>query len=345
MPKPYLALTARGQARRLSRLVRAALPAWAVKVRRVRLVKHGINTVFRVDTPDGPLAARVMRPGPDAQLPAAYGWMRALADSGVRAMAPMPTRDGALWTLAGAPGVPERRKVALLTWAPGRQLPRAPTRAQVHGLGALLAQLHAHAASYAGDVAGVSTMRDAFHGPLEPLLLTGRAGVSAASSPRADSLSLATPSLRALAERAQRALEPRLQRLYDQGPVHLVHADVHAGNVHHARSGLTVVDFDDLRLGHPARDLGICAYYLDKLAGARWADLRAGYTSLRPWPIPPTWHIDELKAAHCLSLLNDVLHESPDDPAIGHAIRRFMTRWEATISGYLGWDGPTESPE
>jgi len=88
------------------------------------------------------------------------------------------------------------------------------------------------------------------------------------------------------AEAAER-LAPLLVSLVEE-ECHVLHADLHQGNYRFAPGhDVGVIDFDDCALGHPAQDIVICWYYLQRF-GPRYESLtqafREGYMSVAPWP-------------------------------------------------------------
>jgi len=120
------------------------------------------------------------------------------------------------------------------------------------------------------------------------------------SRPRMDDLWLGAPSpLAALPPRSARAfaaaaerIEPLLVALLSEQAI-ILHADLHQGNYRfdpgHA---VGILDFDDCAVGHPAQDVAISCYYLQRLPqqAALSAALARGYRELRPWPTTPDTH-------------------------------------------------------
>ena len=102
--KAYTDLTPRGQARRLRRVVFAALEEYDLDVTQVRLITNLFNAIFRIDTADG--ARYVMRvcradKGPThlTQLRSEMMWLAALRkDARLAVPEPVRTRGGSFTT-------------------------------------------------------------------------------------------------------------------------------------------------------------------------------------------------------------------------------------------------------
>lgn len=305
---PFDDLSSDQQARRLRALAHAALPEWPFDVGSLRLVSHGVNTIFHGVTPTDEVAIRVMRSWDGRSTPAELAWMAALGEADVPVSRPLPTQGGELSVLAEADGVPAPRAVTVLRWLPGAPLSDRLTPEGVFHLGETLASLHAHAASWSCPHP-VPEMRGSVHGKTADLLASRETW-------------LPEPLLDRVAQVRER-LDPMLEQLHEEGPTHLVHADLHGGNVIEHEGTLAVIDFEEIRVAHPARDAAIATYYLDRTHPSMRAVLRSGYASRRPWPVPDGW-LDRLIAAHIISLLADVAHMDPTDPAVGESMRQFV---------------------
>lgn len=329
--KPFETLTKLGQVRRLAQLARAALPHWEIDAGRLRFMAHGVNTLFRLDTPDGPVAVRVHRPEHHTWRVRSFDWMADLARHGIEVPAPIPTRDGRIQVWAEAPGVPQPRQVALLTWAPGQPIADRLTPARLEAVGRIMARLHAHAETYAGSVEGVPVLTDEASAPGADLISSWPDGASVPWLQTA----LVTNDLLATVRSARERIAPKLRRLFDEGPNHLLHSDLHGWNVMMSRARVTVIDFDDLRVGHPARDIGVSGYGLQARENFEWAPFQRGYESVRPWPIPAWLTRGELMTAHALELLHEILHEDPNDPGLGPHLALFLQRLQSRITRFL----------
>lgn len=301
-------LTRLGQARRLRALAEVALRSWSITVDRIRLMSHAVNTLFRIDTPNGPFALRILRPWVHRSTEGELHWMQALRDSDIVTPVPQPTHDGALSIMVEVDGVPEAREVILLSWVYGRTIGDRLNAARAHILGSTIARLHAQASTMTRPPR-VADLRGSVHGHGPDLLASGDTWIPQRILDRV--------------ARVRSSLDPTLHRLHDGGPCHLVHADLHGDNVLlHGRT-LAVIDFEELRWGHPARDVAIATYYLDRLEPPLRQHLRAGYEAVRDWPVPEGM-FDTLIGTHIISMLGDIAELDPADPAIGGSLRAFL---------------------
>ena len=101
--RPWDRLTERGRLRRLRSVASAALADYDVEVTRLSLIGGFVNALYRVDTPDGPLALRVdlMGEHSDADAELELEWLESLAGH-VNVGAPLRTLAGAARTASGS---------------------------------------------------------------------------------------------------------------------------------------------------------------------------------------------------------------------------------------------------
>ena len=79
--------------------------------------------------------------------------------------------------------------------------------------------------------------------------------------------------------------------LYQNSPVHIIHADMHGWNLMWNEGQLSIFDFDDCGYGVEAQDLAVALYYLD--TPEQEEALLNGYKSVRPLP---TYSANAMKA-------------------------------------------------
>jgi len=110
---------------------------------------HAFNTTFQVTDGEGNrYALRIIRPGKSSvvEVQSELAWLVALhRDTDLVVPDPVPTREGALLTVAGAPGVPEPRICALFRWVPGRFVRSRLMPRHLEQVGRLMARLQDHA--------------------------------------------------------------------------------------------------------------------------------------------------------------------------------------------------------
>ena len=147
--KAWDELTERGRLRRLRSVAVSALAEYDLTVTRVSLIGGFVNALFRIDTPDGPLALRVdlMQEHSDEDAELELDWLETLAGQ-VNVGVPIRTRDDRLFTHGGAEGVPGARRCVLFTWVPGGPLADRISPKLFERYGRLSAELHLHGAAH-----------------------------------------------------------------------------------------------------------------------------------------------------------------------------------------------------
>lgn len=329
--KPYATLTTRGQARRLRGLALAALQGYDLDVSRLRLVTNDFNGIFRLDTRQGEkYILRVTLPegGHDRDHVAAeMAWLEALSrETTLSVPRPVPAQDGALLVEAGAQGVPEPRLCAVFGWVPGRDLAEHLTPANIYKLGALLAQLHAHAAHFRPPHGLALLAFDRVFPFPEPVILFEERFAH-----------LVAPERRALFELAITAVQRAIERLQASGEaMRILHGDLHQWNVRCYRGLLSPVDFEDLMWGWPVQDIATTLYYL--LDRQDYAELRRalqqGYQQHIDWPERWAGEIDVFIAARALGLANFILNDP--NPSWRIQAGEFIQRTESHLRRLIG---------
>ncbi len=272
----------RRQLARLRTIATRALGAYELAAPVCRLVAHGWNTTYRVDTADGSrLLLRVHRAevtGVD-QIAAELAWLDALArDTALPVPRVIHRRDGAP---AGAEG---GRVCVLLSWTPGRFLEDGLRPVHLRRVGGLLAGLHEHRRRW-------SLPADVSARPVY--------GVDEESWRHPDQLGaesvrrMAAVAQDAYGEDAGAVVTATMQRIraaadgLGTGPAEygLLHGDLHYENFLFTAGGrVAAIDFDDCGLGHDAYDLAVTVSELrhrDDIDAVR-AALLAGYREVRP---------------------------------------------------------------
>jgi Ser/Thr protein kinase RdoA (MazF antagonist) len=296
-PVAFEELSARAQVHRLRRVALAALEQYPFEARRLRLLFHGYNTSFRVDTTDGrrfAMRINVNSVTSDASLAAELAWLAALSrDTDIVVPTPQLTAAGAMRASVWFDEMSTEVPVVVMSWLPGRDLDE-PTVDACRALGRLTARLHEHAESWSPPAgAAFPALDDVLVGT--PNLLLDRPDITAAER----------DVFVAAFERIGRAYD-ELRRTPGR---HSLHADLHGGNVKWLRGRMSVFDFDDACHGAPVHDLAISTYYLGRDPELETA-LRAGYTDLRPLPVRSEDRFESLVAGRNLLLANDVLTDT-----------------------------------
>ncbi|MDP2292196.1 MAG: phosphotransferase [Actinomycetota bacterium] len=286
----------RGQVARLRPTALEALRAYPIEVTGLRLLQHGFNTTFRVDTADGTryaLRVNVNSRRTEANIAAEMAWLAALAtDTELWVPTPQRTRDGALMTHVFSPDLGRELPAALFAWLPGRTLGTKATREQMRATGRATAILHQHGAQWRmPDGAGLPA--------IDTILMDVPDNLSGEHR-------LLDDDAHAVIDAATAQIQGHYDTLFAGAARQPLHADLHIWNLHWYRGRLAVFDFDDSGIGVPVQDLSISAYYIrDNLA--QEAALLDGYQEVRPLPSFTTDQYEAMVASRNLVLLNDIV--------------------------------------
>lgn len=286
----------RGQVARLRPVATEVLRRYPLQVTGLRLLNHGFNTTFRVDTADGgrfALRLNVNSRRTDANIAAEMAWLAALStDTDLWVPTPVATRDGALLTHVEFPDLGRVLPAALFHWLPGRDLGAGATPAQMRATGRATAALHEHGARWrlpdGTDLPAIDTV------------------LMDVPDHFADEHPLLTDAHRAVIGAAMQQVQGHFDALLAGAARQPLHADIHVWNLKWHRGRLAVFDFDDSGIGVPAQDLAITAYYIRDDA-AQEAALLEGYQEVRPLPPCTSAQYEAMVTSRVLVLLNDVL--------------------------------------
>ena len=295
-------LTERGKLRRLAPVARAALDDYLVEVQRLSLIGGFVNALYRVDTPDGPLALRVdlMQEHTDEDAEVELEWLESLVGH-VNVGAPIRTTDGELFTHAEGQGVPNTRRCVLFTWVPGGPVAGRISPRLFEEYGRLSARLHLHGADHLPKRRPMVWDRvHYFPEDVDPVVFD--------LPQHADAY---PPSGLEVVERALGIVEPRLAAVTDR---QIVHGDLHVWNVHARYGALWALDFEDIMWGSRAQDIAITLYYIQDRPDCAelTAAFRRGYQELADWPTDDD-QLAAFMAARRLMFVNYVFNiEMPD---------------------------------
>lgn len=321
--KAWDELTERGRLRRAKGVAVAALEQYPVEVLGLRLIGGFTNALYRVDTPDGPLAVRVdlMQEHADSDAEIELGWLEELAaDRLVNVSAPIRTIDDRLYTHASAPGVPGPRRCTLLTWVPGRALADRVEPRHFETYGAMSARLHQHGARHRPPHRPMPWDR-VFYYPeeVDPVVWN-----------RPENVALLPAGGVPVVEEAIEIIHAAFDAIPDADR-QLVHGDLHLWNVHVRRNELWALDFEDIMWATPGQDIAITLYYVDD--GPERAGLidafRQGYETVAPWPTNDV-ELDVFMAARRTMFVNFVFNiDLPDRSGF---LERAIPKLEAFVS-------------
>jgi Ser/Thr protein kinase RdoA (MazF antagonist) len=289
-------LSTRAQVARLRVTALEALRSYPLEVAGLKLLNHGFNTTFRVDTTEGrrfALRLNVNSRRSPQQIRAEMAWLDALSrDTELRLPTPQQTKDGQLMLEVHNPDLERNLFAALFSWLPGKDLGEDATPTQMLEVGKAAAVLHAHAAHWSlPDGASLRVI----DGPL----------MDSVNNFQTDSEHLSPERLEVIGA-AFKHVETKLNTLFARERPRVLHTDLHNWNLKWSRGKLYVFDFDDSALGLPVQDLAIAAYYLRPKRDLEEAMLE-GYRSLAPLPQYTSDEYEAIVAGRTLVLLNDLI--------------------------------------
>ena len=312
------------QRRHLSDLATAALAHHAIDVTSMRLVHDGFNATFRVDGSSGGgrparWALRLNTRGARAaaETAAELAWLDSLGHAGEVRVARV-VRDLDDRPMVVVPSEPLGRDVVAVVfeWLPGRLLPEDPRPVEIRRLGRLTALLHAHGERWRPPAdTSLGRIDDARMGLDDHL----------ADHPALDATQRSV--IREVSDRAAATFDALRSR--HQG--HVIHGDLHPGNLMTAAGTLSVLDFDDCGISHPLHDLAITAYHLRPNAADH--ELVRGYESVGPLPDHSTAELESLIAARNVALLNETI--TIDAAWVADLLPTYIPNTITKLRGYL----------
>jgi Ser/Thr protein kinase RdoA (MazF antagonist) len=342
-------LNRRAQIGRFRELAEVALHAYDLPPARLTLLAHLYNTTFRVDMSTGQrYTLHIHRSGTPTveSVGAEMAWLAALRrDTRLEVPAPVPTRAGALLTVAATPGVTRPHIVVLFRWMPGRLLRRGLTPHHMEQVGELMAHLQNHALRWAPSMLYTPSMArgrvdwpiDVARSLLDPFAPEIVASIRALV---ADSLSLAEAEQVAMAlERVRAAEHALLAEQTAAAPNYgLIHADLHYGNLLFGNGTVRAIDFDDCGYGPLLFDHAVMLSAI--LEWERYPALRAallaGYRCVRPLSAQHETYIDTFIALRRMQDVLWMLEPGISHPAIGEDWAA-QARWSlAALPALLG---------
>lgn len=294
-------------------------------------VRHGENTIFRVDADDASFALRVHRPRYQTvdSLRSEMAWTESLAATGlIVAAPPLVGRDGEIVRRFTAEDGTERL-VTALRWMPGRPLASIDRLSMWHRLGELMATVHRHGRDWqrpawftrrTWDVEGLVGERPLWGDPLR----LGDWDDEGAG----------------LIEACQEAVRRHLTAASrDRDHFGLIHADLSFENVLVQDDGTTVlIDFDDGGFGWFLYDMAVSLFPFEDRPG--FADRRdalvAGYRSVLPLDDEDLAELPTFLMARRLATLGWIFTHADTDHARrqrGHRLECFP----AAADRFLDW--------
>jgi Ser/Thr protein kinase RdoA (MazF antagonist) len=319
-------LSTRAQVARLRSIAQQALTGYSLREPRLKLINHGFNTTFRVDTEDGQkyaLRLNVNSRRSEANIRAEVAWLEALSrDTDLNMPTPQRTKAGANMQWLPSSHLGRYVPATLFSWLPGKDIDENATPQNMREVGRAMAVLHRHAENWVMpegcELPLVNDILGGFPNRLEPSMH------EAMTEERCAFFQTAL-------EQSQKTLDALFQT---QTPI-AMHFDLHNWNLKWARGKLYVFDFDDSVIGLRTQDISTSWYYLRtyKDHDALEAAMLEGYGEIAPPPIPSGDGLEALIAGRALLLLNDLLViENAEERAY---IPKFVANTELRLRHYF----------
>ena len=269
-------------------------------------VAQGANDVFRVEP--GPYALRVQRCSliDDSVAASQLAWLEALAAAGVVVPRPVRLRDGR-WFF-----VRDGRRFVLLEWIEGDTLLSVNPVDAAALVGAAIARLHRHAASWTVPAGFACPRHDCRAPPAEPL---GLSETDAATLERS--------------ARRVRSVMDEVGRTSDTYGV--VHGDLNFDNFVLHDGEACPIDFDEFGFGFYLSDIAepLRVLVFREDCGAMRAALLEAYRRVRPLSSVHEARLDTFIAGGFLATL--CWASRPESAAHRHEIEPWVGRWIGEI--------------
>lgn len=294
--KPFETLTNAGQLHRLRRLAVNAVAAYDVREPHLTPLLHEDNTTFRVESLDGErYALRIHRPLRTVEaVRSEMMWLAALRrETEFVVPEAIPTRDGDLLTVTSLEGIPEPRICVLFRWVEGRFLDPRLTPFHLERVGAFMAGLQLHGASFQKPDGFMRGRLDSLTEQARRLAARGAGEATVrAQIDHPDDETVAVQLITELCSPEDGARVAALlrkvrevQRAVGQGPdtFGLIHGDLHQGNYLFHEGQVRAIDFDDCGYGYYLYDMAVTLSEVNwrKNTQALWNSFLAGYRGVR----------------------------------------------------------------
>ena len=281
MGREFFDLPVEDQQNSLTNFANELLKDYGIRDAKVSCINFEFNATFAVESESGvkyALRININSTRTVDNMKAEVEWVRHLnRTSGVHVPTPIATvKDD--YIVSGLHADSDQILSAVMySWLDGEEIGDEPTSQQLHEVGKAIATLHQESTDFtlSGNNA-LPTFNDFFWGT-EDLLFSDKSVLSDAD--------------RALIQRAHDLIMKFTIDLYQNSPVHIIHADMHGWNLMWNEGQLSIFDFDDCGYGVEAQDLAVTLYYLD--TPEQDEALLNGYKSVRPLP---TYSANAMKA-------------------------------------------------
>lgn len=273
------------------------------------------NRVYDVELENGShIIAKFYRPGRhnDEAIAGEHQLLLALSEAEIPVAAPIRFEDGLTLSHTES-GV----RFALFPKVLGRS-PDELDLNEFHQIGKIIGRIHSIARTFSLPPRGELSAHT--YGTLCIDRIVNQCNISAA--------------LLARYEQAARRLVYLAAQCLDSGaPRHLIHADLHRGNMLRTRDGFCVLDFDDMTAGPPIQDLWLLLPARPAHCPAEQAALISGYEQIRPFDRHSLRLIEPLRGLRYIRYAAWIA-ERWQDPAFPKAFPHFGSAayWQDQLS-------------
>ncbi len=292
MGKEFFDLAADVQQKSLTVFAIQLLKDYGVQDAQVSCINFEFNATFSVETESGTkyaLRININSTRTVENMKGEIEWVRHLnRTSGINTPTPIATLDDQYIVSGLHADSGQTLYGVMYSWLEGEELGDEPTLSQLLEVGRAIATLHQESADFALSAdAALPTFNDFFWGT-EDFLFSRKSVLSDVD--------------RASIQQAHDQIMKYTNELYQNSPVHIIHADMHGWNLMWNEGQLSIFDFDDCGYGVEAQDLAVTLYYLD--TPEQDEALLNGYKSVRPLPTYSAKAMKALLLQRRLLLLN-----------------------------------------
>ena len=272
MGTEFFDLPAEEQQQSLTRFATELLKEYGIHGAKLSCINFEFNATFAVESDAGTkyaLRININSTRTLENMKAEVEWVRHLnRTSGINTPIPIATEKDKYIVSALHADSGQTLYGVMYSWLEGEEIGDEPTMEQLHEVGRAIALLHQESTEFSlsGDNA-LPTFNDFFWGT-EDFLFSDKSKLSDME--------------RVLIKEAHDYIMKFTQELYENSPVHIIHADFHGWNLMWNEGHLSIFDFDDCGFGVEAQDLAVALYYLD--TPEQDAALLNGYKSIKPLP-------------------------------------------------------------
>ena len=288
----FAELTSQEQIQSLIEPAHKVLLEYGIKESELENINHEYNSTFSVLTTEGvkyALRLNINSDRTEKNIAAEMTFVNYLANTREFKLAvPVKNLAGGFVSKASHKESGKELLGVLFTWLEGDDVGDEPSLEVVFKMGALLAGLHNATKDLDLPEGQELPVLDDFMWHVEDLLLGPKTTLS--------------PEQQSKIAAAKTAIEGETEKLFDEGNLQLIHADLHGWNLKWHNEELSVFDFDDSGIGLPIQDLATTIYYLD--TQEQISDLKKGYSSVRPLPPFSDYQMKALLLQRRIHLLN-----------------------------------------